>query len=96
MLDLFSFDVDKDKNTRINFEQAFDRYESQMRANTESMLLAHSEGSSDIAREVFNLFVAKLVNFMRNPFFGDAGGKHFRAVSGVSVVRVFGTGCGVK
>lgn len=68
MLDLFSFDVDKDKNTRINFEHAFRRYESQMRANTESILLAHSKGSSDIGSEVFNLFVAKMVNFIRNPF----------------------------
>jgi hypothetical protein len=68
MLDLFSFDVDKDKNTRINFEQAFDRYESQMRANTESILLARAKGTSDIGTELFNLFVAKLVNFIRNPF----------------------------
>jgi hypothetical protein len=68
MLDLFSFDVDQDKNTRANFEQAFDRYESQMRANTESILVAHSKCSGDIGTEVFNLFVTKLVNFIRNPF----------------------------
>jgi hypothetical protein len=68
MLDLFSFDVDKDKNIRLNFEQAFSRYESQMWANTESVLLAHSTGDSNIATELFNLFVAKLVNFIRNPY----------------------------
>jgi DNA-binding transcriptional MerR regulator len=42
MLDLFSFDVDKDKNTRANFEEAFHRYERQVRPNTERILLAHS------------------------------------------------------
>jgi hypothetical protein len=68
MMDLFSFDVDKDKNTRRNFERAFGRYESQMRANTQRILLAHSKRSCNIATELFNLFVAKLVNFVRNPF----------------------------
>lgn len=68
MFDLFSFDVDKDKNIRINFEHAFHRYESQMPANTERILLAHSKGDSNISSEVFNLFVAKLVNFIRNPY----------------------------
>jgi hypothetical protein len=68
MLDLFTFDIDKDKNLRMNFEDAFGRYESVMRVNTESILLAHSKGRSDIAQELFTLFVAKLLNFIRNPY----------------------------
>ncbi|MDR3570607.1 MAG: hypothetical protein P4L81_00180 [Candidatus Pacebacteria bacterium] len=66
MLDLFSFDVDRD--IRLNFEEAFGRYEAQIRANTKSILLAHATGSSEISAEVFNLFVAKLMNFIRNPY----------------------------
>jgi hypothetical protein len=68
MLDLFTFDIDQDKNLRTNFEEAFARYENPIRVNTGSILLAHSEDRSDIAPELFTLFVAKLVNFIRNPY----------------------------
>ena len=68
MLDLFTFDIDKDTDLRVNFEEAFARYEGPMRETTESILLAHAQGRSDIAPELFTLFVAKLVNFIRNPY----------------------------
>jgi DNA-binding transcriptional MerR regulator len=79
MLDLFSFDVDKDADIRFNFEQAFERYEGEMRACTERLLRAHATGSSDVADDVFSLFVAKLLNFARNPF------------SVAKVINTFGT-----
>ncbi len=68
MLDLFTFDVDRDSGTRFNFEQAFARYENQMRHYTERLLLAHSNRSREIQNELFGLFVAKIVNFIRNPY----------------------------
>ncbi len=68
MLDLFSFDVDHDKNTKLNFEHVFQNYEEQLYTNTKSILLAHAKGSRDIGAELINLFTAKLVNFMRNPY----------------------------
>jgi hypothetical protein len=68
MLDLFTFDIDKDKNLRMNFEEAFGRYENLIRTNTESILLAHSQQRTEIAQELFTLFIAKLVNFIRNPY----------------------------
>jgi hypothetical protein len=68
MLDLFTFDTDQDGNLRKNFEEAFGRYECLIRDNTESLLQVHAEGRGDIKEELFTLFVAKLVNFIRNPY----------------------------
>src|SRR5580658_1315866 len=68
MFDLFSFDVAKDKAMRANFEAAFGRHESQVRANTERLLRAHAARSDAVSQEVFDLFVAKMMNFARNPY----------------------------
>ncbi|MEI9931366.1 MAG: hypothetical protein WDM89_12690 [Rhizomicrobium sp.] len=68
MLDLFSFDMDKDKNLRANFEELFGQYERKVGIDTATILRAHAEHRSDIFPVLFDLFVAKLINFIRNPF----------------------------
>lgn len=68
MLDLFSFDRERDGNLRANFEDAFGRYENKVGVDTAAILRAHVEGRSGISAELFDLFVAKLINFIRNPY----------------------------
>jgi hypothetical protein len=66
MEDLFSFDVDE--TTRRNFEMEFGRYESQLATKTNNILAAHATGRTDIADDLLDLYIAKMVNFIRNPF----------------------------
>jgi hypothetical protein len=68
MFDVFSFDVGTDGATRANFEDAFARYETQLMTMTAALLRAHQTQSSEVAQELFGLFVAKMVNFIRNPY----------------------------
>jgi hypothetical protein len=67
---LFSFDVEKDTDIRSNFENAFNRYESNVKKHTESLIYKLTTGQKniDVNEEVVNLFTAKLLNFTRNPF----------------------------
>jgi hypothetical protein len=65
--DLFSFAV-VDRKLRLNFEKFFTRYEGRIRSDTESLLLKIAKSDSDIKEEVINLFVAKFLNFVRNPY----------------------------
>lgn len=70
MTDLFSFDVD-DAGVRMNFEQAFERYENKIRDLTSRLLRDRAASQRAIAIDqdvVFNLFVAKIINFVRNPY----------------------------
>lgn len=68
--DLFSFDVEKGTDIRSNFENAFNRYESNVKTHTESLICKLTTGQKniDVNEEVVNLFTAKLLNFTRNPF----------------------------
>ncbi len=65
--DLFSFDVLPD-NTRKNYEDAFQQYERAMQSNTLSLLRKLDQGPADIKEEILAIFVAKFMNFLRNPF----------------------------
>ena len=65
--DLFSFDV-VDRRLRLNFENIFTRYEGRIGSDTESLLSKIAKNDSDIKNEVINLFVAKFLNFVRNPY----------------------------
>ncbi len=67
MFDLFSFDVD-DGGLRANFERAFSAYEARIGDLAARLLQAHKTHSSAIGQEVFDLFVAKMVNYVRNPY----------------------------
>lgn len=67
MFDLFSFDV-ANNGVRANLERVFGTYENRISDLTAKLLHAHATRSSAINQEVFDLFVAKMVNFIRNPF----------------------------
>jgi hypothetical protein len=65
--DLFSFDV-LPNNARKNFEVAFQEYEGTMQNNTISLLNKLDQGLADIKEEILAIFVAKFMNFLRNPY----------------------------
>jgi hypothetical protein len=67
-LDLFSFDVPDQSRLRLNFEAQFQKYEGNIKAHTESLLSKLNAGNYDVRTEIINLFAAKLLNFIRNPF----------------------------
>ncbi|WP_184085233.1 hypothetical protein [Silvibacterium bohemicum] len=66
--DLFSFEVASHGTTRLNFEEAFQQYEDTMEANTIGLLAKLDQGVGDIKQEILEIFVAKLMNFFRNPY----------------------------
>lgn len=68
MFDLFSFDVPHGGRIRSNLEELFHRYEANIESDTRSLLEKLSRSSPDIKNELVNLFAAKLLNFIRNPF----------------------------
>jgi len=68
MLDLFSFDVPRGSHIRTNLEALFRKYEDNVASYSSSLIEKLSAGKSDIQDELVNLFAAKLLNFVRNPF----------------------------
>ncbi len=68
MLDLFSFDVPGAGPLRMNLEALFQKYEANVEVHTKSLLAKLAVGSIDIKTELVDLFAAKLLNFIRNPF----------------------------
>ena len=57
-----------DSRLRLNFESLFHKYEGYIEAHTQSLLAKLNTGSRDIKAEIIDLFAAKLLNFVRNPF----------------------------
>lgn len=68
MLDLFSFDVPGGGPLRMNLEALFHKYEANVEIHTKSLLEKLAVASADIKTELIDLFAAKLLNFVRNPF----------------------------
>jgi len=68
LFDLFSFDVPDGNSVRHNFESLFQRYEKHIAVHTRNLLSKLNVGSKDIKAEIIDLFAAKLLNFVRNPF----------------------------
>ncbi|ACM31124.1 hypothetical protein [Rhizobium rhizogenes] len=68
LFDLFSFDVANDSDLRRNFEALFQKYEGNIEDLTKSLLAKLKAGNHDIKTEIIDLFAAKLLNFVRNPF----------------------------
>jgi hypothetical protein len=66
--DLFSFDVVRGGASRYNFEAMFQQYEAVMEADTVDLLRKLDQGSHDLKKEILEIFVAKLMNFLRNPY----------------------------
>jgi hypothetical protein len=65
--DLFSFSV-INKRKRFNFEHFFGQYEASLRTNTIELLGKLRIGDSGIKKEILEIFAAKLMNFLRNPY----------------------------
>lgn len=78
---LYNFWVgsDKDKEIYSNFEMFFNKYEKNIRKNTEKLLDKIKENNSDIKEELFNIIYAKTMNSFRNPFCIDRNLKIFGA-----------------
>ena len=68
LFDLFSFDIPGGSSLRLNFESLFQKYEAHIEAHTKSLLTKLNARSRDIKVEIIDLFAAKLLNFVRNPF----------------------------
>jgi hypothetical protein len=68
LLDLFSFDVPETGSLRLNFESHFQRHERSIEFNTIEFLSKLDRGITDCSAELIDLFAAKLLNFVRNPF----------------------------
>lgn len=66
--DVFSFDVLGKEAARYNFEKLFYKYESDIKTNTENLILKLSIPNSDLKNETINLFTSKFLNFVRNPY----------------------------
>lgn len=68
MLDLFSFDVPGGRQLRMSLEGLFQKYEVNVESYTKSLLQKLATRGADIKTEIIDLFAAKLLNFIRNPF----------------------------
>ena len=68
MLDLFSFDVQGGSRLRVNLEELFHKYEVDVESHTRGLLAKLAARDADIKAEIIDLFAAKLLNFVRNPF----------------------------
>lgn len=68
MLDLFSFDIPSANRVRMNLESLFHKYEENIEVHTKGLLEKLDLGNDDIKTEIIDLFAAKLLNFIRNPF----------------------------
>lgn len=68
LFDLFSFDVPGTSPLRLNFETLFQKYETSIEVHTKNLLAKLNRNDPDIKAEIFDLFAAKLLNFVRNPF----------------------------
>lgn len=67
-LDLFSFDVPGGQPLRHNFEVLFQKYESNISTQTDDLLQKLRIRGGCFRSEIINLFAAKMLNFVRNPF----------------------------
>jgi hypothetical protein len=66
--DLFSFDVIRHNTSRFNFEAFFQKYEADIESNTVALLRKLEQGSGDLKKEILEIFLAKFMNFLRNPY----------------------------
>jgi hypothetical protein len=66
--DLFSFDVLPNQALRSNLEEMFQQYEALIRTRTLELVQKLERNQNDIKTEILELFAAKLLNFLRNPY----------------------------
>ncbi len=82
ILDLFSFDVAVGKRLRWNLEQLFQKYERGIERHTRSLLEKVARDQFDVNEELIELFAAKLLNFVRNPFCIEKAINSFPGIAG--------------
>src|SRR5690606_23599552 len=66
--DIFSFDVLEKEAVRYNFEKLFHQYEKNIKINTRSLISKLTIAGADASPEIFNIFLSKFLNFVRNPY----------------------------
>lgn len=66
--DLYTFNF-LERRVRENFESFFQRYENDIEAHIKDMEDKCNDGYQDITLEVVNIFLYKLMNIIRNPYF---------------------------
>ena len=65
--DLFSFDIINNID-RLNFENMFSSYESKINSITTILLDKLKNNTNDVSYEIEEIFIIKMINFLRNPF----------------------------
>lgn len=66
--DLYTFNFLED-SVRENFEDFFQKYENNIESHIKNMEEKCNDGYQDITLEVVNIFLYKLMNIIRNPYF---------------------------
>lgn len=66
--DLFCFSKLEDNGGQFNFEVLFQRYEDELVKYTESLINKIKIRDNNVNEELMNIFVAKFMNFIRNPY----------------------------
>lgn len=66
--DLFTFAVAEDGLSRENFEKVFERYERNTAALIKRVIQGKNLGMIEANEDLLELFTAKMVSFLRNPF----------------------------
>lgn len=64
--DIFSFDILG--QDRYNLELLFNRYESDIKKHSDSLISNLNTTKKYMASDVFNIFISKFLNFIRNPY----------------------------
>ena len=67
LLDIFSFDILEKETTIYNFEKLFEKYETSIEKNTIDLTSKLDIANEDVTSEVKHIFLAKFLNFVRNP-----------------------------
>jgi hypothetical protein len=66
--DLFSFEVAPNQALRSNLEEMFQQYESIIKIQNLGLLQKLERNQGDVKTEILELFAAKFMNFLRNPY----------------------------
>lgn len=66
--DLFCFSKLENDGGQFNFEKLFQRYEDDIAKYTESLINKAKQRNKDVSEELMSIFIAKFINFIRNPY----------------------------
>ncbi|MBE3671308.1 hypothetical protein BOO25_20510 [Vibrio navarrensis] len=66
--DLFCFSMLDKKEGQFNFEKLFQRYENEVVQHTHSLIRKVERKDNNVSHELMFIFIAKFMNFVRNPY----------------------------